>query len=512
MSVVRAALAVLLCTALGGLMVTPAHAAPYSSHSQIYACCTDPVTMDTMFREAKASGAAFIRVEIEINGIAPDSDDLSLRDWLGSDLVAQLSQRYQLPVDGVLVGVAHDDTMCPDQPLEIQPRCPPRDPARWAAVAGEIAARYAGTIDHFEILNEPDGAWAFRGSPEDYAWMLAYAYDAIKARAPGASVIAGGTMYSGVRGNAWLDRVFNTPWANASAKFDIGDIHLRGALPGMLGDLRARQAFWVKWGRHVPTWVTEHGYPSDPAYQAGAPAPLGEPAQAAYLAQTLPALALAGAAQIFVTLRDGGDGQYGSEGILAGQGRPGEAFRRKLAFQTVVDATRQWPMVLALASRPAALAFKPGFLVASARAGRASRARASASGSSRGGALRRAGPKAWSRLPLDRVRVEVRGRFAGPGCTGQVELTYRVPRARRTVRTASVDARCRYRVDLGLRLPTTLKLPARLRIDQRYLGSPTTTAGMSKSLSVKLMAPKPKPKPKSKAKSKAKAPRRRAHH
>lgn len=477
----RFALTVVLCLACVGACAGPAAAAPYSSHSQIYACCTDAAAMDAMFREAKESGAAYMRVEFEMHGIAPDSNDPQLRFWEGPDRIAELSRRYQLPVLAALLGVSHDQTTCPGAPLADQTVCAPQDPARWGRLAGEVAARYAGTIDRFEIWNEPDGAWAFRGSPEDYAWMLADAYDSIKQQAPAATVVLAGTRDSDAVGNAWLDRVFSTPGAQASTKFDIGSIHLRGPLDGMLADLRARRALWVKWGRVVPTWVTEHGYPSDPAYQAGSAPPLGEAAQAANLARSLPALGLAGADQVFVTLRDLGPREFASEGIVAGQGTAGDPFRRKLAWQTVLDATRAWPMVLALASRPPPVAFQPGFLVSSTKARTASPLRAA---SARGG--KRPRILAWSKRPLTRFRIEVSGRFAGRGCTGRVQFTYRLPRARRTVRAAPIDRGCRYRATLDLRVPTTVKLPARLGIDQQFLGNETTRPGRARSLSLRL--------------------------
>lgn len=486
----RFALIVVLCLAFVGSISEPSVAAPYSSHAQIYACCTDATAMDSLFREAKESGAAYIRVDFELHGIAPDPNDPELRFWEGPDRIAALSRRYQLPVLAVLLGVSHGETTCPDAPLADQPLCPPKDPARWGRLAGEVAARYAGTVDRFEIWNEPDGAWAFRGTPADYAWMLANAYDSIKARAPAATVVLAGTRDPEAEGNAWLDRVFSTPGAQASKKFDIGSIHLRGPLDAMLAALSARRALWVKWGRQVPTWVTEHGYSADPAYQAGSPPPLGEAVQAANLASSLPALGLAGADQIFVTLRDLGAREFASEGILGGQGSPGDPFRRKPAWQAVLDATRAWPMVLALASRPQPVAFERGFLVSSTKARQTSRIRAASAG--RG---KRARILAWSRRPLTRFRIDVSGRFAGRGCTGQVQFTYRLSHVRRTVRAAPIDRGCRYRAPVELRLPTTVKLPARLQIDQQFLGNETTRPGRSETLSLRLEPLEQKEKP-----------------
>lgn len=98
--------------------------------------------------------------------------------------------------------------------------------------------------------------------------------------------------------------------------------------------------------------MTEHGYPSDPGWQRDPRHTAGEPSQAAYLAETLPALALAGAEQVFVTLHDGGGGAFDSEGILEGTGRAGGSFRRKAAWFAFRDAVRDWPRVLASLNAP----------------------------------------------------------------------------------------------------------------------------------------------------------------
>jgi hypothetical protein len=68
----------------------------------------------------------------------------------------------------------------------------------------------------------------------------------------------------------------------------------------------------------VPLWVTEHGYPGDSAYQCDPRFRGGEAAQAAYLRRSLPALSRAGAARVFVTLRDNLAGAWASEGLLGG--------------------------------------------------------------------------------------------------------------------------------------------------------------------------------------------------
>jgi hypothetical protein len=439
----------------------PASAAPYSSHSQIYSCCTGPAAADAMFSEAKQSGAAYIRLDVDMQTVFRDGPNAP--DWAELDSLAALSRRYGLPILGTVLGAPDPARSCTAAPADRDRVCPPADPGEWGSEAGQVAARYAGTIDHLEIWNEPDGAWAFAGTPADYAHLLSSAYGWIKALAPGASVVLGGTMNPDAPGTAWLDQVFRTPGANAAWRFDIASIHLRDGIPTMIGQMAARAAFLRGWGRFVPMWVTEHGYPGDPAFQLDPAFHGGENAQAAYLTQSMPALALAGAGQVFVTLRDAGGGQYASEGILGGAGPPASAFRRKPAWLAVLDAARRWPW----------LAFRPQYVDSRV----ASRALA-------------AGRRARASSVQGRWRVTVSGRFHGPDCLGRLRLTYRVPRARPLVRTVAVASNCTYRQAVQLRLPRRARHVRSMRVSQYFLGNGQTGPGSSATITVKLKQPR----------------------
>ena len=124
-------------------------------------------------------------------------------------------------------------------------------------------------------MNEPDGDWAFEGTPEQYAAMLSAAYDGIKARVPDASVVLGGIMKPHEPG--WLERVFATPGADAIHKFDIANVHLRGPVGAVVrryGEFRA--------------WLGAHGFtgrcgspstatPRTPPTRATRPSPAATP-------------------------------------------------------------------------------------------------------------------------------------------------------------------------------------------------------------------------------------------
>jgi hypothetical protein len=316
-----------LTVVLGVLAVaSPASASPISAHSMVHSCCMASEMKERIFSEAKALGAGYIRVDVELNGIfaTPDAEP----DWDGLDELIELSEKHRLRVLGIVLA-------------------PPAgaDEEDFGRLAGEVAEYAAGRIDHWEIVNEPDGEWAFDGPPEQYALMLSAAYDEIKARVPDAKVLLGGLMRP--HEPAWLERVFATPGADALHKFDIANAHLRGPVDAVVhryGELKARLAGL---GFTGPLWVTEHGYPADPAFQVDRAYFGGDSAQAAYLTQSLVGLGELGAEQVFVTLRDNLEGEYATEGLVHIDEAQGHTSMRREAFGAVHRLAAEWDLVMA---------------------------------------------------------------------------------------------------------------------------------------------------------------------
>ena len=298
-------------------MASPAHAAPISAHAMVHTCCTPTPMKERIFSEAKALGAAYIRVDIELSGIfaAPDAEP----NWTAVDEAMELSKKHDLPVLGILLA-------------------PPAgaDEADFGVLVGEVAEHAKGTIDHWEILNEPDADWAFDGTAEEYARMLSASYDAIKATTPDGTVLLGGLARPHEPG--WLERVFATPGADALHKFDVASVHLRGPVDAVVRRYGEFKAWLAARGFEGPLWVTEHGYPADPAFQVDRAYTGGDAAQAAYLTQTLVGLGEAGAPQVFVTLRDNPElgAQYVSEGLVG-----------RASFAAVQRLVQNWDQVMA---------------------------------------------------------------------------------------------------------------------------------------------------------------------
>lgn len=287
---------------------------PIGVHSMLY--LTHPFAFKVaMFSQAAALGASTIRVDVELSGVFPSPTGPP--DWSGLDQYMWLAHRYHLRVLADLLATPWYLADCPaGVPADRSYTCPPANPRAWARQAGMIAAHARGVIDYFEIINEPDGKWAFTGSPQQYAHILADAYRSIHAANPAAEVALGGVMDPGPAGQAWTAAMLSTPGADALHRFDIANIHVRTSAA-------VAAATVIRWRRYLggkgfrgPLWVTETGYPADPAWQTQPGYRRGPLSQARWMTAAIPAMICAGAGMVFVTERDNLTGRYATEGIL----------------------------------------------------------------------------------------------------------------------------------------------------------------------------------------------------
>jgi polysaccharide biosynthesis protein PslG len=313
---VLAVTATLGVTASVGVAALPAAAAaqaPVGVHSMLQ--LNDPPSfMQAMFAQAAAMHASAIRLDVA-PALIFDGGPSAPPDFSGLDEVMSLAQTYGLRVVADLMTIPPWMANCA-VPNDDPSRCATGDLAGYGSVVGQIVSRADRVIRDWEVWNEPDTSAFFDGTPQQYAFMLRTAHDAIKAADPAADVLLGGI--SGPAGMGWLGQVLAAPGADAAHAFDTANIHERGDLWSLAGDLAAWRRFLAAAGYSGPLWVTEHGYPSDPAYQYDPGYTGGEPAQAAYLAASIPTLVDAGASEVFVTERDNLSGPFASEGVLGG--------------------------------------------------------------------------------------------------------------------------------------------------------------------------------------------------
>jgi hypothetical protein len=220
---------------------------------------TDPASAkEVMFREAAAAGASYIRVDIQLNAIFIHGEyrgrPFDVERWTETDQYATLANRYGLRVLAVLNGTPPHIADCPAGTSEAQAYlCPPGDMAQYREMVSRVASRYAGTIDEFEILNEPDEPRYFNGNAAQYARTLSSAADAIHATNPKARVALGGI--SNIDSTAFLDSVLATD-PSIPGKIDINTIHLRSSATGSARLTEQWRRYFDEKGMKGPLWMT----------------------------------------------------------------------------------------------------------------------------------------------------------------------------------------------------------------------------------------------------------------
>lgn len=347
---------------------------PIGVHSMLY-LNTPRSFMESMFAQAAGMHASSIRLDVAPALIFTSASGTP--DFSGLDEVMTLAQRYHLRVLADLLTVPPWMSSCSSGDDATRSRCAPASISDYGRMIGKIVGHADPVIRDWEVWNEPDRGEFFSGSPADYAQMLRAAHDAIKTVDPQANIVLG--AITGTYGTGWLDQVFAAPGADAIHAFDTANLHERGGLDILGGDVATVRAFLAARGFTGPLWVTEHGYPADPAYQWDPSYRSGADAQSAYLSASVPSLLDAGASEVFVTERDNLGGADASQGVLEGNvadppvsnptpvQRPAYAALARLAG-CYEQLGRDCPGPAAAAS-PAALAFSPVALGGAADAG-----------------------------------------------------------------------------------------------------------------------------------------------
>ena len=122
----------------------------------------------------------------------------------------------------------------------------------WAKVAGMAAARYRGRCRHYEVWNEAN-IFFWKGTTEDYVYLVNKAYDAIKAADPDAVVAACST--------AGVDLGFMDKCIALGMKCDSISIHPYRVEP-VEGPFLADLAATTNRTRGAKTYLTELGWPT----------------------------------------------------------------------------------------------------------------------------------------------------------------------------------------------------------------------------------------------------------
>lgn len=114
--------------------------------------------------------------------------------------------------------------------------------AAYAALAAAAAKHFRGKVDHWQIWNEPNGGY-WKGTPEQYAALLAAAGKAIHAANPDAKVLGLNMAFCDVR---WAERILKLVPYDC---FDIACFHPYRAMCAP----EARLDWWMR-DQYVKSW------------------------------------------------------------------------------------------------------------------------------------------------------------------------------------------------------------------------------------------------------------------
>jgi hypothetical protein len=145
--------------------------------------------LNTELDQAVTLGATWVRFDIEWGDVQYSSPNNST--WSAYDIVANAIAAHHLKGLGIILFTPQ---WARAASCSGGAKCPPANPAQYATFAAQVAARYKGKVDAWEVWNEPNNYdfWATKTDCAAYTQLLKATYPAIKQANAGAIVVTGG--------------------------------------------------------------------------------------------------------------------------------------------------------------------------------------------------------------------------------------------------------------------------------------------------------------------------------
>ena len=260
-----------------------------------YAIQRYPSLATPALRRAKLTGSDWLREEFTADRLHHGS--FAPYRWSRYDSIVRQERQMGFHILGLLDYsntwqgyAAHNHAYMPHWLM-------PRLIREFAAYAYQIARHYRGTIDTWQIWNEPDLDIFWRPHPDarDYARLLRSAYFAVKRANPKATVVMGGPSGADPNGLGFIRRV-----VSYGGKFDVLSVQPYRDVPDLqlLSEVQSLKQY------HRPIWFTEMGWAGE-TYCMSVCGP--EYSQADRLARLYVVAAYAGVKRVFwYDLRDDG--------------------------------------------------------------------------------------------------------------------------------------------------------------------------------------------------------------
>jgi polysaccharide biosynthesis protein PslG len=145
--------------------------------------------LNKYFTNLKALGITFVRWDIDWGTVQHSSR--TSYDWSSIDRVVDTAKQFGINNLGI---IDYSPKWAAGPSCDVE--CTPTDTKAFGAFAWQVAARYKGRIDYFEIWNEPNTSLKITPYTNTYAELLKEAYTQIKLANPNATVISGGLAAS----------------------------------------------------------------------------------------------------------------------------------------------------------------------------------------------------------------------------------------------------------------------------------------------------------------------------
>ncbi|MDD3006542.1 MAG: cellulase family glycosylhydrolase [Candidatus Pacebacteria bacterium] len=221
--------------------------------------------LNRFFQELTNLGVTWVRWDLDWKAIQPNNEQSY--DWGGADRVANTAKKYGIKSLGIITYAPQwaQEGSCPSGK-----QCPPENYELFADFAGTVARRYKGTIDNWEIWNEPNYRVYWYPVPDayDYTELLKAAYARIKEVNPSAIVVSAGLTDMGDEEDESISPLsFIETMYGEGAKdyFDILGLHPY-TYPGYDYGWPQIKSVWQVMNENddgeKKIWITEYGAPT----------------------------------------------------------------------------------------------------------------------------------------------------------------------------------------------------------------------------------------------------------
>lgn len=222
----------------------------------------------TVLQKASDAGVQWGREEFTWDVIEPSDDDFS---WDAYDAVVDAYDNADIRMLGLLT---YSSSWASSNPSSSDSEFYPPDVDAWTDYVTEVATRYDGRVNAWEIWNEPNHSGFWKGDVNDYAEVLAAAADAIHSVNPDATVVLGGLsgadssylndVYEALGSTSGIDVVAIHPYRVIGSNFNYAPEATADGLNTVTNDIYNVLAVMRAHGQtNTPLWLTEAGWTTD---------------------------------------------------------------------------------------------------------------------------------------------------------------------------------------------------------------------------------------------------------